>query len=171
LIGFGVASRVLSRGQSPEALGRLGAAIGIPGFAAIIASSAVGGVPLFLLGTLMTGAGAGLFGHATLTATIRRAPDHQIGLALGAWGAVQATCAGLGVALAGIVRDILVALPPSAGLSPHLPYNIVFGIDIAFLALAILIAVPLGARLVRRGAMNDTLRTNGDPRTNPVEAS
>jgi BCD family chlorophyll transporter-like MFS transporter len=171
LIGFGVASRVLSRGQSPEALGRLGAAIGIPGFAAIIASSAVGGVPLFLLGTLMTGAGAGLFGHATLTATIRRAPDHQIGLALGAWGAVQATCAGLGVALAGIVRDILVALPPSAGLSPHLPYNIVFGIDIAFLALAILIAVPLGARLVRRGAMNDTLRTNGDPHTNPVEAS
>lgn len=38
---------------------------------------------MFLVGTLLTGLGAGLFGHATLTASIRLAPKDRIGLALG----------------------------------------------------------------------------------------
>ncbi len=169
LIGFGIASRVLGKGGSAMALGRIGAGIGIPGFAAIILSSAGGGPLLFLAGTLATGLGAGLFGHATLTATIRLAPPNQIGLALGAWGAVQATCAGIGVALAGIVRDILVAMPAAQGLSPHAPYNLVFGIDIAFLALAVLVALPLSARLARQARPQQTLRSTAEPQPNPVE--
>ncbi|ABV94631.1 pucC [Dinoroseobacter shibae DFL 12 = DSM 16493] len=150
LIGFAIASRVLSRGLAPDALARVAASIGIPGFAAIIAASQGFGTALFLTGTLTTGIGAGLFGHATLTAAIQRAPKGQIGLALGAWGAVQATCAGIGVALAGILRDVLVNLPGEEGLGVHTPYNVVFGIEILFLALAVLVALPLGARLVRR---------------------
>lgn len=82
--GFGIASRVLGRGMAPDALVRIAASIGIPGFVAIIASSQGLGAPLFILGTVATGLGAGLFGHTTLTATIRRAPKGQIGLALGA---------------------------------------------------------------------------------------
>ena len=146
LMGFAVASRRLSLGGSPVQMGLIGAMIGIPGFAAIILSSFELGTLLFLAGTLLTGFGAGLFGHATLTATIRRAAPDQIGLALGAWGAVQATCAGLGVALAGIVRDILVATSGPAGQSAAMPYNIVFMIDILFLLLAILVALQLRAR-------------------------
>lgn len=148
LIGFAIASAVLGRGRSPVALGQIGALIGVPGFAAIILSSAMGGVPVFLLGTLATGLGAGLFGHATLTATLRHAPKDRIGLSLGAWGAVQATCAGIGVALAGVVRDILVAR--STGLSVQAPYTFVFTLEIVFLILAVLVALPLGAGLVRR---------------------
>jgi BCD family chlorophyll transporter-like MFS transporter len=146
LIGFGIASRTLGQGGAPLPLGRLGAMIGIPGFAAIILSSVMGGPLLFLAGTLATGLGAGLFGHATLTATIRNAPRNGIGLSLGAWGAVQATSAGIGVALAGITRDILVNLPNEGGLSAATPYNVVFMIEIAFLVLAVLVAVPHGKR-------------------------
>ncbi|MEM8959039.1 MAG: PucC family protein [Pseudomonadota bacterium] len=143
LIGFGIASNLLGAGGAPVALGRAGAAIGIPGFAAIILSSFGGSIPLFLAGTFATGLGAGLFGHATLTATIRSAAREQTGLALGAWGAVQATCAGIGVALAGVVRDVLVGLEAGAGLSPQTPYNMVFMIEIVFLALAVIMALHL----------------------------
>ncbi len=142
LVGFGIASRVLAGPFPAKTLGLIGAAVGIPGFAAIILSSLGGGSGMFLLGTLATGLGAGLFGHATLTETIRSAPEGQIGLALGTWGAVQATCAGVGVALAGIVRDFIVAMPELGGLSAHAPYNYVFGIEIAFLCVAVLVAIP-----------------------------
>ena len=78
LIGFGIASRVLGAGGDPARLAALGALVGMPGFAAIIASSVVVGPALFVLGTVATGLGAGLFGHATLTATIRRAPGTRL---------------------------------------------------------------------------------------------
>ena len=142
LIGFGIASRVLT-GQTPAAtLGRIGAVVGIPGFAAIILSSQGFGPLVFLAGVFATGLGAGLFGHATLTATIRTAPEGRIGLALGTWGAVQATSAGVGIALAGIVRDTVAHWPGTAGLPAQVPYNYVFAIEIAFLALAVLMAHP-----------------------------
>ena len=167
LMGFGIASRALSIGGSPVRLATLGAVIGIPGFAAIILSSAWIGPSLFVVGTLATGLGAGLFGHGTLTATIRNAPKDQIGLSLGAWGAVQATCAGIGVALAGIVRDILVGLSAFSGLQTHAPYNVVFMIEIAFLVLAIAVALPLMIRRNRSSRMN----RSGAPEPKPLEVS
>ncbi|WP_436399399.1 PucC family protein [Roseobacter sp. S98] len=166
LAGFGIASRQLGRGGSAVRLASVGAATGIPGFAAIILSSAVGGPALFVAGVLATGLGAGLFGHGTLTATIRSAPPDEAGLSIGAWGAVQATCAGIGVALAGVTRDILVALPQFSGLPAHAPYNFVFTTEIAFLALAIFVAIPLTVRLTRAKALHPV----STPQTNPVEA-
>ncbi|NNL19312.1 MAG: PucC family protein [Boseongicola sp.] len=151
LAGFGIASRSLAAGGSPENMAMYGAAIGIPGFAAIILSSLGGGSPMFLIGTLITGLGAGLFGHATLTASIRRAPKDRIGLALGAWGAVQATAAGIGVALAGIVRDAILSTQ-DAGSPDHAPYNVVFTIEILFLALAIFLVLPMAFRARRARA-------------------
>ena len=151
LIGFAIASRVLSGPSDAVSIGRIGALVGVPGFAAIILASYGGGALAFLAGVLATGLGAGLFGHATLTATIRAAPDNRIGLALGTWGAVQATAAGIGVALAGITRDIIVQMPALGGLSPAAPYNSVFAIEIAFLLLAILFAIPRGGATVEKG--------------------
>jgi BCD family chlorophyll transporter-like MFS transporter len=167
LMGFGIASRALSVGGAPERLAIFGAMVGLPGFAAIIMSSAYGGAFVFCTGTLAIGLGAGLFGHGTLTATIRNAPKGQIGLALGAWGAVQATCAGIGVVLAGIVRDILVSTSDSAGLQISTPYNVVFTIEMAFLVVAILIAIPL---VIRRDA-EKTSRRRATAHSKPVEAS
>ena len=159
LIGFAAAFRAIALGGAPARIASLGAAIGIPGFAAIILSVAVLGAPLFVLGIFAAGVGAGLFGHGTLTATIRAAPAEQIGLSLGAWGAVQATSAGIGIALAGLVRDILVGQSIFAGQAVQTPYLAVFILEIIFLGLAILVATPLIARQ----------RDPGGPQPEPLE--
>ena len=52
LVGFGFASRALTAGRSPIRLATIGAAIGIPGFLAIILSSVALGPMLFVAGTL-----------------------------------------------------------------------------------------------------------------------
>lgn len=168
LIGFGIASRMLGAGGDAPRMAAIGAAIGIPGFAAIIYSSAALGAPLFVAGVFATGLGAGLFGHATLTATLRSAPAEQTGLSLGAWGAVQATCAGLAVALSGILRDFFASWAPISGLSAQLPYNLVFILEIVFLATAILIAIPLAAR---RSKTPGGVSPSTPPKTHPVEVT
>jgi BCD family chlorophyll transporter-like MFS transporter len=110
LIGFGFASRVLGRGADPYRMAGAGALVGMPAFVAVIAAAPIQSTPLFTAGTFLIGLGAGLFGHGTLTATMQTAPKEQVGLALGAWGAVQATAAGLAMAIGGVVRDLVVAM-------------------------------------------------------------
>jgi BCD family chlorophyll transporter-like MFS transporter len=73
---------------------------------------------------------------------MRRAPKHHIGLALGAWGAVQATAAGAGVALGGVMRDLILALPGAEHFTPATPYLPVFGIEIAVLLLTLVVLFP-----------------------------
>ena len=102
LLGFSVASRVLSRGFDPFRMASYGALVGVPAFLAVILAAPLSSTLLFGFGTLLIGFGAGLFGHGTLTATMNRAPPSQRGLALGAWGAVQASAAGIAVAVGGI---------------------------------------------------------------------
>lgn len=117
LVGFGVASKVLSQGVCPVTMTRWGAAVGVPAFAAVLAaaltSGASEGVALFVVGVFGIGLGGGVFSHGTLTLTMRHAPSDQVGLALGAWGAVQATAAGVAVALGGLGGDIARALMPT----------------------------------------------------------
>ena len=162
LIGFGIASRMFSGASQPGKPALLGAGVGIPGFAAIILASMGAGISSFLIGTFLVGLGAGLFGHATLTATMRAAPKERIGLALGAWGAAQATSAGVGVALAGIVRDIIVGLQGPSGNAVHTPHNVVFSIEALSLLAAITVLWPM-AKHARKST-----RINTKP--NQVEA-
>jgi len=109
LIGFWFASRVLGRGADPYRMAGMGALVGMPAFVAVIAAAPIQSAPLFTAGTFLIGLGAGLFSHGTLTATMQSAPKEQVGLALGAWGAVQATAAGLAMAIGGVARDLVVA--------------------------------------------------------------
>jgi BCD family chlorophyll transporter-like MFS transporter len=99
-------------------------------------------VPLLFVGILLAGFGAGLFGHATLTATIRSAPRDHVGLSLGAWGAVQATAAGLAIATGGVVRDSIVATG-AVGATAATSYTTVFLLEAGLLTLALLLALPL----------------------------
>ncbi|WP_299191551.1 PucC family protein [uncultured Litoreibacter sp.] len=147
LIGFALASRVLSKGASPVNMSFYGAAVGLPAFAAIIASAQLNAPMVFVLATLAAGFGAGLFGHGTLTATMRSAPKEQIGLSLGAWGAVQATAAGVGVAAGGIIRDVMVSLPSAATAPPQTAYIPVFALELVFLAAALIAIYPLMKKL------------------------
>jgi BCD family chlorophyll transporter-like MFS transporter len=110
LAGFALASSILGRGADPARLAANGAWLGIPAFVAVLLAATTQSVGLFACGVLVIGFAAGLFGHGTLTVTMNRAPKEQAGLALGAWGAVQATAAGIAVALGGVLRDIVAAL-------------------------------------------------------------
>ncbi len=107
LLGFGLASRWLANGWvRPLPLAMAGVWLGVPAFGAVIVSATLPSTPLFVMGAFFIGCGAGLFGHGTLTATMQAAPKGKEGLALGAWGAVQATAAGVAVATGGVLRDV-----------------------------------------------------------------
>ena len=114
LAGFAWASRVLSQGFDPFRMAMWGTFIGIPAFLLVIGSALTDATWMFVFGTLLIGFGAGIFGHGTLTATMNLAPKDQAGLALGAWGAVQATAAGVAVAWGGIMRDLVAHVSNSA---------------------------------------------------------
>jgi BCD family chlorophyll transporter-like MFS transporter len=133
---------VLSRGFDAFRMAALGALAGVPAFLMIIAAAPLGSPLLFGLGTLLIGFGGGLFGHGTLTATMNHAPPDQRGLALGAWGAVQATAAGCGIALGAIIRDTVAAF---SGGGTVLPYLSVYGLEVILLIITIVVAFQLVA--------------------------
>jgi BCD family chlorophyll transporter-like MFS transporter len=137
LVGFGLASRWLGRGMNPIELSRYGAVVGVLAFALVILSALVLSSHLLIVATLAAGFGAGLFGHGTLTATMRSAPRDQIGLSLGAWGAVQTTAAGIAIAVGGVIRDVML-IAPADGASTAAPYLPVFALEIALLILAVI---------------------------------
>ena len=148
LFGFGLAARVLSRGFDPFRMASLGAMVGIPAFLLVILAAPYGQPVMFALGTLLIGFGGGLFGHGTLTATMNLAPESQTGLALGAWGAVQASAAGIAVALGGILRDLVAGFAShdafGAALSgPATGYMFVYALEIGLMIATILTMVPL----------------------------
>jgi MFS transporter, BCD family, chlorophyll transporter len=146
LLGFGLASRVLSRGADPFRMASYGALVGIPAFAAVILAAPMASPMLFALGTLLIGFGAGLFGHGTLTATMNLAPPEQTGLALGAWGAVQASAAGVAIALGGIIRDLVATTMTQSSLDAGAAYNTVYAIEIALLFATLVTMLPLVRR-------------------------
>ncbi|WP_022721375.1 PucC family protein [Rhodopseudomonas sp. B29] len=147
LFGFGLASRVLSRGADPFRMASAGALVGIPAFLAVIFSADISWITAsaltFGLGTLMIGFGAGLFGHGTLTATMNAAPKDQAGLALGAWGAVQASAAGIAIALGGILRDLVTAYVPPSLSSAAAGYHFVYYLELVLLLATLVTMVPL----------------------------
>jgi BCD family chlorophyll transporter-like MFS transporter len=142
LFGFSLASSILSRGVDPARMAVAGAGVGIPAFAAVMLAASTQSVALFVCGTLLIGFGAGVFSHGTLTMTMNRAPKEQTGLALGAWGAAQATAAGVAVALGGVLRDITSAMAVrgifgEALARPATGYAFVYGMEIMFLVATI----------------------------------
>jgi BCD family chlorophyll transporter-like MFS transporter len=139
LVGFSLASAVLLRGADPARMALAGAGLGLPAFAAVLLASSTPSVALFVIGVFAIGFGTGLFGHGTLTLTMNRAPKEQAGLALGAWGAVQATAAGAGVALGGLGRDLVQALASRGAFGealavPATGYAAIYGCEIVLLA-------------------------------------
>ena len=146
LIGFAWASKVLGRGGDAYRMASWGAWVGLPAFAAVIASAPLMSPVLFAVGIFFIGLGAGLFAHGTLTATMQMAPPEQIGLAMGAWGAVQATAAGVGMAVGGLVRDGV-----ALGSSSVLGYSAVYGLEMVLLLLTLWAMGPL-IRPVRHSA-------------------
>ena len=138
LLGFAIAARILGRGGDPYRLAGFGAVGGLVAFAAVLLAAPLGSPTLFRVGTVLIGIGGGLFAVSTLTAAMSLAKDGQSGLALGAWGAVQATAAGGAIALGGIIRDTVAALAANGAFGPTLTgpavgYGAVYHLEILLL--------------------------------------
>jgi len=160
LFGFGLAARVLGRGFDPFRMASYGALVGVPAFALVIAAAPFDQPVLFAVGTLLIGFGGGLFGHGTLTATMNLAPPNQAGLALGAWGAVQASAAGVAVALGGILRDVIGSFASRHALGailtgPATGYSFVYGLEIALMIVTVVAMFPLLRDKVRAAPVDE----------------
>ena len=109
LLGFGLAARWLSHGIDTYRMGGRGVIVGILAFSAVLLSAPLASPILFYTGAALIGLGGGLFAVATLTAamTINVAGSAGRGLALGVWGAAQATGAGLSIFIGGATRDLV----------------------------------------------------------------
>jgi BCD family chlorophyll transporter-like MFS transporter len=176
LIGFAFASKVCARGGDPYRMASHGALVGVPAFLLVMVAAPVSLPSLFLLGNFLIGFGGALFAHGTLTATMNRAPASQAGLALGAWGAVQATAAGVGVALSGAIRDLINLFTadgdgPFGMIGAAQGYLTVYTLEILLLLVTLAALAPLLLR--RRDAMQRRhQRSSGATRTaSPLDST
>ena len=121
LAAFALAARLLARGIDPLPPGGLRRRwSGLLAFAAVIFAAPLDAPLLFRAGAALIGFGGGLFAVGTLTAAMSLERAGATGLALGAWGAVQATAAGVAIALGGArARHRLAAWPRRARSAPR----------------------------------------------------
>jgi BCD family chlorophyll transporter-like MFS transporter len=147
LSAFAIATRVLARGADPHRLAACGALVGLAAFASVIFSAPLDSPLLFRAGALLIGVGGGLFSVGSLMAAMTRETAHT-GLALGSWGAAQASAAGVAVALGGAIRDIVAELAQRGALGPALTgkavgYSFVYHIEIGLLFATLVAIGPL----------------------------
>jgi BCD family chlorophyll transporter-like MFS transporter len=154
LVAFFMAARMLTRGADPLRVAAMGAVIGLPAFASVVLAAPLDAPWLFRTGVCLIGVGAGLFAVGTLTAAMALERAEHVGLALGAWGAVQATAAGASVAAGGAIRDLGGALAQQGWLgstlaNPVTGYGLVYHIELGLLLAALIALGPLTRHLVR----------------------
>lgn len=163
IAAFGLSARVLGRGGDACRLAAMGTLVGVFAFAAVILAAPLGSPFLLGAGSAGIGFGGGLFTVGTLTAAMDLHRTEQNGLAVGAWGAVQATAVGMAIAAGGILRDLLLSLSERGLLGPALTgpeagYIVVYHVEIAILFLAMATLGRLVAPVGRTAAAADRSR-------------
>jgi BCD family chlorophyll transporter-like MFS transporter len=148
LLGFVLAGRQLARGIDPLRLAAYGAVAGLPAFSAVIFSAPLDAGWLFRAGALGIGFGGGLFAVGTLFAAMRMEGGGFIGMALGAWGAVQSTAAGLAMFFGGAIRDVVTQIAFTGALGegmavPFTGYSVVYHVEMLFLFITLIAIGPL----------------------------
>ena len=151
---FALSGYALTRGGSAYQLAGLGTLVGVCAFALVIFAATVESALVFRIGTALIGFGTGLLGVGTLTAAMALAERGHAGLALGAWGAVQATSQGIAIALGGALRDTVSGMAAAGSLgpnwaSPSLGYRFVYALEILLLIAALGALIPLLLRARR----------------------
>lgn len=148
LLAFAFTARRLQRGANEYRLAGGSVLIGVAAFSSVIFAAPLQSMALFVGGTFLIGVGAGLYTLAMLFAVMHRASAEQHGLALGLWGAVQATATGVGLALGGLLRDLVTQLG-SAGMlgealsQTYVGYSVVYHLEILLLFAAVVAFGPL----------------------------
>lgn len=148
LFAFAFCGRQLTAGADPLRLAGMGAVAGISAFLMTLFAAPLGSAPLLFLGAGAIGFGTGLFSVGTMIAAMALARNGSAGLALGAWGAVQASCAGLGIAVGGLIRDIIAYIALQDGMGATLAhratgYGTVYVLEIIILLVTLVVLGPV----------------------------
>jgi BCD family chlorophyll transporter-like MFS transporter len=150
LVGFAFAARWLKAGMNPYAMAARGALVGVAAFSAVIFAAPLESGVLFFTGAFAIGLGSGLFAISTLTAamTLETGSLAGKGLALGAWGAAQATAAGLSIFIGGALRDVVDHAALAGTFGPGMQnattgYSVVYHIEILLLFATLVAVGPL----------------------------
>jgi BCD family chlorophyll transporter-like MFS transporter len=151
LLGFVLAGRQLGRGTDPMLLASYGLLAGLPAFSAVIFSAPLEAGWLFRAGALGIGFGGGLFAVGTLFAAMRMEDGGYIGLALGAWGAVQSAAAGSAMFIGGAMRDVVTKFTSEGAFGPAVAvpstgYSVVYHVELLLLFLTLIAIGPLVKR-------------------------
>jgi BCD family chlorophyll transporter-like MFS transporter len=160
LLGFALAARLLSKNKDPYRMAGHGLLVGLVAFPIVIFAAPLGSAPMFFVGACLIGFGGGLFSIATLTSAMTMSAEGLAGrgLALGAWGAAQATAAGVSIAVGGTLRDWINTLALRGDLgealaTPTTGYSFVYHSEIALLFVTLAVLGPL-VRLNRHASSN-----------------
>ena len=155
LIGLVIASKLLKeRKRGPIKSIVIALFVAIIGFCCVIMSDPMNIVLLYFLGSTLIGLGTGLFAVSTLiiAMTIPISKRAGRGLVLGSWGAAQATAAGLGIGLGGILNDITRAVVGGGDQTfvtqnPAFSYLVVYHLEILLLFFTLVLLGPLSQYL------------------------
>ena len=105
---------------------------------------------MFFVGAGLIGLGGGIFAVSTLTAAMTMPATGLAGhgLALGAWGAAQATAAGLAIAFGGAIRDAVDTVAATGAWGEPLNsaatgYSFVYHTEIGLLFVTLAVLGPL----------------------------
>lgn len=148
LVAFAIAARWLQKGGDPYRVAGFGVLLGALAFAAVIFAYPLDSTILFRIGVTLIGFGGGLFSVGTLTAAMSLENSGRTGLALGAWGAVQACAAGAAIAAGGALRDVISAFAAQGAfgealIGPATGYGAVYLIEIVLLFATLATIGPL----------------------------
>jgi len=151
ITGFAVAARALAKDVDPFRLAASGVIAGVFAFAAVIFAAPLQSGLLFGTGVGLIGFGGGLFAAGNLTAIMAIAGPGNAGIALGTWGAVDASAAGLAVAAGGLIKDGVTRWAAHGGLgdgfaSNAAGYGVVYHIEILLLFATLAALGPLVRR-------------------------
>ena len=156
VVGLAFAARCLSKSFKPSKLAMISLLVGIGGFLAVIFSYPMNAALLYFSGAVLIGFGSGLFAVSTLTIAMALPVNKGVGrgLALGSWGAAQATAVGLGVALGAFIKDTIGNLALAGYLGGGLNniatgYTFVYHVEILLIFVTLVALGPLAQNLER----------------------
>ncbi|MGB3379426.1 MAG: MFS transporter, partial [Allopontixanthobacter sediminis] len=148
LVAFAWCARRLPAGSDPLRLAAIGLVVGIAAFLMTLFAAPLSSPSLLFAGAGAIGFGTGLFSVGTMIAAMALAKDGAAGMALGAWGAVQASCAGAGIALGGLIRDGIAYLALTDAMGATLAdratgYGTVYSLEVFLLFVTLVVLGPV----------------------------
>jgi len=157
LLGLALAANNSKKTVSSVSNAMTALLIGIVGFSAIIFSSPMQFPFLYFLGTLFIGFGTGLFSVSLLIIAMVLSSKTNLGsgFILGSWGAAQAIGAGLGIAVGGILRDVVNKIALSGYLGStfennSIGYIFVYHLEILFIFITLIVLGMLSQEINKR---------------------